>query len=503
MRIFFQFSTFFSILGLVLTSIFLLKIKFLYYDVIVTTKPKYFRYEFVDIKVLSKIPLENPPKVFVFKNNRIVETIGKRKIFKMKFKDNIWFLNWPPPWNPPLGRYSVQIYFPGIQRYKLKSTEFEIVARPKKNLKPVLAVDFENIKPLQTIKIKNPDGEIRNYKGLIDWTKFVGGNTLWILGAATLYYQKLDEGFPFVSYNFPLFEKIADECHKENLKFGVWIMCYLTDGNPKNKPNYKFAIDYDPVVGIFESRAISILDTKRVEDLKNVVKKLSKIDIDYIGLDYIRNALGGYECVDEFVKDMDVETPKDWQDYTKDQRMIWLAKKKIARKDKILIDQWQWWRAHKISKIIAEIKPLIPNKKILWCFTLSWEKGWQHGQDPIMFHDAGMDLDAVMLYEADKQQFENLIKEWNNYVKKHQLNIIVGDVIDFPLHQNQGPEEYLRRNIVGIKKIYNDGITDGVFIHCLSRGLWGRLGPYKTIDWLTQAQTTIQEWKKLTSFSDF
>ena len=181
--------------------------------------------------------------------------------------------------------------------------------------------------------------------------------------------------------------------------------------------------------------------------------------------------------------------------------MGWLANEKVSRRNMNLIDQWNWWRAHKVSKIIRRITTEVKLKKPLWLFTLTWEKGWQHGQDPIMFADAGADIDALMLYEANREQFDMLLDEWHNYIKKGEANLVLGDVVDWPLHQNimnpPGPEEFYNRLIQATKRIYNNSNADAIFIHDLARALWGRIKPYSTEEWMISGAAAISEMRRL------
>ena len=196
-----------------------------------------------------------------------------------------------------------------------------------------------------------------------------------------------------------------------------------------------------------------------------------------------------------------VTLPEGWEKYNSARRMGWLANEKVSRRNMNLIDQWNWWRAHKVSKIIRRITTEVKLKKPLWLFTLTWEKGWQHGQDPIMFADAGADIDALMLYEANREQFDMLLDEWHNYIKKGEANLVLGDVVDWPLHQNimnpPGPEEFYNRLIQATKRIYNNSNADAIFIHDLARALWGRIKPYSTEEWMISGAAAISEMRRL------
>jgi len=480
-------------------------------------KKEFFRYEFVKIfaeikgykNIVDKKTNTLPLKIFVTYNNKPIQTIGRKKIFKFKHdnKNKKWFVNFPCPWNPPLGKYKIiPILDQNLRDKKIPIfvEDFIIKGRPLPEMPSGFGVlTLEGISPLRSLKVRGPGGEIKGWQGLIDWTEFIGADAFWCLGGSTTYYKKkLSDDFPFVDCNFDLFCEVAKECHKRGLKFGVYTFGYMTFGDESTRPNYKYAWTYEDGE-LKETRAISLSDEKRVDDLIKFYKRLNQIpEIDFYGIDYIRNALGGYELVDDFVQDMEVEVPSDWNKFSKEDRIIWLAKKKIARKDKVLIDQWQWWRAHKVSHIIRRIKEKAEIKKPFWAFTLSWEKGWQHGQDPVMFADAGVDINPVMMYECNREQFDELIKEWNRYLRKGQSNLMIGDVVDWPLHQwttdPPGPKEFYDRKIISVKKMFNNGFVEGVFVHDIGRALWGRLGPYTIYEWLLAGASAISKMRELT-----
>ncbi|MFN3966750.1 MAG: hypothetical protein ACK4JE_03525 [Endomicrobiia bacterium] len=480
-------------------------------------KKEFFRYEFVKIfaevkgykNLIDKKTNTLPLKIFVTYKNQPVQTIGKKKIFKFKYDKKIkkWFINFPCPWNPPLGKYKIiPVLDENIRDKKIPIIveSFIIKSRHLPKMPSGFGVlTLEGISPFKSLRVKAPGGETKGWQGLIDWAEFIGADAFWCLGGSTSYHnKKLSEEFPFIDYNFDIFSEVAKECHKRGLKFGVYTLAYMTFGEQILRPNYKYAWTYENGE-LKETRAISLADEKRFNDLIKFYKRLNQIpEIDFYGIDYIRNALGGYELVDDFVKEMEVEVPPNWQNFSKEERMTWLAKKKIARKDKVLIDQWQWWRAHKCSHIIKRIKESAEIKKPFWAFTLSWEKGWQHGQDPVMFADAGVDINPVMMYECNREQFDTLIGEWNSYLKKGQSNLMIGDVVDWPLHQYTtdppGPKEFYDRKIISVKKMFNDGFVEGVFVHDIGRALWGRLGPYTIYEWLLAGASAISKMRELT-----
>jgi len=126
-------------------------------------------------------------------------------------------------------------------------------------------------------------------------------------------------------------------------------------------------------------------------------------------------------------------------------------------------------------------------KKPVWLFILGWEHGRQHGQDPLMFNDAGATMLAVMLYESDAANCAALTRRWAQYVTRGQVNLVLGESVDWDLLQQStdppGPAEFYRRLSEGIDGFYRNGPVEGAFWHDLHRASWGRRGPYTRLEW--------------------
>ena len=121
-----------------------------------------------------------------------------------------------------------------------------------------------------------------------------------------------------------------------------------------------------------------------------------------------------------------------------------------------------------------------------------------------MMRDAGVDLDAVMLYEADEMMFRGLVSHWGSYARRDQFDVIVGDQTDWVLHQKtlipSGPESYADRLLRAARGFSTDRKpVRGFFIHDLHRMLTNgkRMGPYKTMEWMTAAGYAISELRRM------
>ncbi|MDD5131203.1 MAG: hypothetical protein PHH44_00915 [bacterium] len=432
--------------------------------------------------------------VFVEKNNKPIDTVGGKKGALLKYNSrlHIYEAAWPVPWNAPDGLYTAKLTIPREKsKPRILTTTFEIERITPPAIKPGMGVlTLESSAILETAKVKHPDGTIGNWENIFAWADFMAADTVWYLAGQTASWgARIDSNSPWIQSNINFVPKFAKAAHSKGLKFGAWVACFLTFGDTINKANYQFAYNYDRKAGTcVPTRSVSIGDQKRREDIIKLLKRLANTPgVDYIGLDYIRNAIGGYEMVDQFIAEMNPELPENWSKFDKMNRMCWLGNEVQKRQKMKLVDQWNWWRAHYIAQVVREIIGRVNTSKPLWCFTLSWEKGWQHGQDPVMMNDAGAAIDAVMLYECDRGQFNDLLKDWNRYVGKNQVNLFGGDVVDWNLHQftvnPPGPQEFYDRMMLAHHKMSGDGRNKGMFWHDLARGLWGRLGPYSINEW--------------------
>ncbi|MFH1378696.1 MAG: hypothetical protein ABII23_00325 [bacterium] len=480
--------------------------------IIMPSRPIYYHHQFIELRArvrpspFKRKLIQDGIPVSILKDNRIIKGIGNREVNRMQYdpKKDMWYLYWPCPWNASAGLYKPLIpqennnaETPGIDYL---AHNFTISRKALYNIpKPVSVMTYETNDTISSIHPPLISGGTGQWQNIFDWCEFTGTDVLWILGGQTAYFsEKLDIDFPWLTNNLSFLSALGKKAHTRGVQFGAYAMAYLTFGKEELKPGrYEYAIDYNyKTDSLFTTRSVSLRDVQRKKDIIEILKIFDSVDeMDYIGLDYIRNALGGYELVDEFVHEMNVDLPPYWDEMERTRRMKWMARKKVQRQDMDFIDQWQWWRAHVSASLVEEIKKEVNSSKPFWVFTLSWERGWQHGQDPVMMSDAGADIDAVMLYEADKEEYADLLKHWHTYASKTQVNLIVGDVVDWNLHQKTsnpaGPEEYFYRNIKAVDLSYTDGPAKGVFLHDLNRIMWGRRGPYSRVEWALAGAASV------------
>jgi hypothetical protein len=469
-------------------------------------KMAYLHYNFVEVLINDRYRHLEDENIYaeIFLNDEAVSTIGGQKKIKFKYdeENKQWRGKFPVPWGAPEGIYSIRLVKDGK---KIGWDEIFLIKTRKPAIEikePFKIMNLESMKRIKTFKARGPFGKRGNYKVIYDWMEYIGSNTLFYIAGQTASYKKNDikSDYPWVKDNLETLKMFSSETKKRGLNFGGWISCFRTFGKRSLKPEwYKYSYKYRFKSNtVYETDGISILDNRRVDDIVDLVKELNEVEtVDYIGLDYIRPAGGGLELVSEFVKAMEIDVPDNWENYSSTDRMKWLGRivTRSNNRGVSVIDKWNWWRAQRISRIIRRIKEDVDLKKPLWTFVLSWELGHQHGQDPYMFNDAGIDLITIMMYETDAPRYDHILSAWSRYLKDNQtMNIAIGNQIDWILHQNtihpSGPAEYARRLDEGIKQIGN---LKGVFFNDFARAMWGRLGPYKSAEWLLAGASTFKK----------
>lgn len=377
--------------------------------------------------------------------------------------------------------------------------------RPREVPAGLCAVTLESREDFAGRQIPLPDGGSGDWRGLFDWAQFMGADTFWYLGGVTVNPSTgADLGYPWVSANLKQVPLFAREAHARGLNFGVWVQAYLTMGDPKEATRYRYAVDYDPRKGLLPTPAVSLFDERRLRDITELLRRFQEIpEVDMLGLDYIRTASdGGYEMTEEFAREMvPPELPRGWNEWSKAQQRVWLADKTEYRRDPEVADVWGWWRARLTSRLIHRIITEGKIEKPLWTFTLGWRHGQQHGQDPAMFANAGVALDAVMLYECDRKQFDMMVNDWREYCDATLIPLAVGEEVDWVVHQRtlrpSGPEEMYSRLRTATKSMAHKGLPRAMFWHDLSRALYSkRKGPYQGLEWAVAGARAFTELRE-------
>ncbi len=437
------------------------------------------------------------PRLGAERAGRIVPTVGG-VFFETaeRVAPGVWTARWPVPWNAPAGEYFPVLAGAGLGS-RLDTRPFRIERRVPRPLPPgFVAATLETADPLASFSVLGPDGRREDWRGLLDWAKALRADAVWMLGGQS----PGERGSVWRAGNIVRLDEVARECRSRGLKFGVYAEYSLTastDGERVGGYEYAREVqDGRPRL----TRAISLRDPRRPADAAAFLKPFAEDPaVDFVGLDYIRNALGGDELVDDFAAEMPgLALPPEWPRLTRAERMVWLARKRVMRGDAAFLDAWNWWRARRAALIVREVRARLGAGKPLWVFTLTWDKGWQHGQDAAMMNDAGADVDALMFYQADRRQFAAMLKQWHSYLRRGDAQVAPGEIFDWDLHQRDpsGPAEFSRRLDAALARVYADGPAQAAFFHDLARLASGRrLGPWGARGWARAARGVADRLK--------
>ncbi|MGD8717697.1 MAG: hypothetical protein PVH29_02635 [Candidatus Zixiibacteriota bacterium] len=454
---------------------------------VTTSQPSYLRYDIVEVRVradadvVGELTPDNTRGV-IKRDGEVVTTVGGIQDLTFRAgKDGGLVARWPIPWNPPLGKYSAEVGAETASGKFDAAAEFEIAGRKPAALdKPFCVVTLESDGRWERKYLASP-GENHDYTALVDWAEFMGADAFFTLvGITKAMYAPTMEN-PWYQHNLDFSPKLADECHARGIKFGGWIGSFLPYGKTQVPLPYKYSRNL--VEGEFwYTLHISLNDERRFAQVIELARTLQNDPhYDYVGLDYIRTGFGGYELVDEFVRDLAIDVPADWEQKSLEGQMWWLVAK-LRSRDQRMIELWQWWRARKVALTVKRIKDEAGITKPLFAYTLGWEMGHQHGQDILMMNDAGVDCCMVMLYEATKDEYDYLIKRWPEYLEEGQVNAVPGISVDRYLLLNKWnpnvnqPYEMFDRYLAAVEGFYGKGELEGLFWHDFERGLYSRRG---------------------------
>jgi hypothetical protein len=225
-----------------------------------------------------------------------------------------------------------------------------------------------------------------------------------------------------------------------------------------------------------------------------LLKQLNENElVDHIGLDYMRTDRGGLEFTDQFLSDMDVRVGAKLRKGTVQSRERWLGRILAHDEEPELEDLWNWWRAHKVAQVLKAMLEEANVRKPVWVFSLSWEQGHQHGQDPFMLIDAGLSFNAPMFYHANEDQFPQILNQWKRYLGEGNGTFILGQPVDSKLLVTRvgrpGPEEHYKRQMKSLKIADPQKHQLGFFWHDMDRAVGG--SGYSTREWAISAAATF------------
>lgn len=460
-----------------------------------TPKRDYLRYELVPL--VAKIewspgkPVEGVVPVIkaYHAENLVKNSMGE---FRLRYDDSseVYTGGWAIPFNPELGKYRLEVTVSlGSDRFSLQnSIEIEVDGRaPPPIDTAICAMTIEAQSDLIENPVSNPLGGKWDWRNYIGWAQLLCANTI-LYSVGWSVEGKVTSEDPWLSAGPTTFGKLAEEAHKNGFKFGGWIGSFLVWGKPELGLGYRYCWEYEDG-RLRRNHHVSMDDEKRIKDIAELAKKIEEDpNVDYVGFDYIRPGPGGLEMVNDFVDSLAIETPENWESLTIHERMRWLGKVLWHKSDSTVCARWDWWRAHKSGSVLARIIEEGQLRKPVWAFVLGWDKGHQHGQDPLMLSDAGASFCAVMLYESTAKEEKAMIGQWSRYLKGDEVNLIVGEAVDWVLmgesKEPEAPQEFTIRLSGGIRGLSSGYPTCGLFWHDLNRTHWGSLGPYSRIEWV-------------------
>ncbi len=459
------------------------------------SKISVFRYEpvVINASIYTKDTVKNISIYVRYKSDKIVKKNGddRYSINVFKIQNSQYRGTYLHPFGGSLGEYQAVVLVQtskGIYGY---TKDFTVKGRQSpaaKETKKIATLEYAI--DLTTKKVPSVEtGELTTFDAIYDWIRYMKCDIFWAIGGQTTGWTRgINSDEPWAKDMIKNIENLASSKKKGNVELGAYVMSYFAAGGGARKGGYDVSIGYNSETkSLVESRHISLSDTKRVRDIIDILKRYdSNPNISYVGLDFIRTGeVDGYEMVDEMVELTGVYVPANWQTMSKQARMKWLA---VNRGKKEIGMKWRWFRAHKESLIIKQIKESGIKKK-LWVFTLGWNQGQEHGQDPYMFFDAGIDYDAVMIYEASRAQHVGMLASWPRYLSG-EYNTLVGNMVDNRLQDGSlRPElEFMKRVYESEAKFNRSSRIRGVFFHDISRMLWSRF---------RGNGNTIREWANI------
>ncbi|PKL92231.1 MAG: hypothetical protein CVV21_05625 [Candidatus Goldiibacteriota bacterium HGW-Goldbacteria-1] len=478
-----------------------------------TDKPEYWRYEIVTVicefeapaaAILPSFKKKEQPSfrnmectAKIFHNNALVTTVGKTTTINLSYNRSTkqFTGKWPIPFNPKLGEYRAIVLLKDGSKKYAGNAAFKIKGRTAPELPKGFSV--MNIEPGDSIirRVPGVGGKaVKVWENYVLWSKFMGADAMWHCVGQSQIWNKPNavnsEEFPWDQKSVRQMGEVGEELHRHNIKYGTWITSFVLLGNRQDLSPYAHTTGYDKENDTLRNLIyVSIKDKKRHDDIAALLKKMnSNPNVDYVGLDYVRTDFGGYEYASEFVSDMPVRgVPYGWYSLSEEDRMLWLGRKIEKEKNRPVIEMWQWWRAHKMSQIIIYIREKAGVTKPMWAFTLTWEQGRQHGQDPLMFIDAGIDMTAAMYYSIDKLTYPMMITDWRNYLSRGKTSLVAGQCVDWNLlgktYDPSGPDEHFLRQQLLVDRLIGVNPSLGLFWHDLTRAFLSTSGPYSSLEW--------------------
>ncbi len=458
---------------------------------IILNKEKYYRFEIVRANLIAKSRINlSDLDLTVTRGKYIIPNVGGKSDFFFRYKNKTIYANFALGYNPSPGEYVINVKSKSNPEWEGIKKPFQLLKRKVPPLQKGFSVVNWEYNGSLKFNIRGPYGNRGGAEQLIEWLKYMDVDAFWLLGAQTSgWYKYTTPTTPWVKSGLRNLGELGRLSKERDLLVGAYVMSYYTPANGKKLVGYNPSLGYNPKINKLEdSLHISLLDQKRLNHIIEVMKGFqADPNIDFVGLDFIRTGRAdGYEMGPQVVEDMNIKTPPEYESYNTIQKIKWFARKVENLSNRREVTKWRWWRAHRVATIANTVIREAQLTKPLWVFTLGWNHGQQHGQDPYMFFDAGVFIDAIMLYEANRIQFRNMMIQWPNYMRDYQNNLVIGNASDVRFLDNKigsYAAEYIFRSKKAFRKIYRDSYAKGLFLHDLSRVLWSSKRGYNVDDW--------------------
>ncbi|HMB00341.1 MAG TPA: hypothetical protein VKS21_05075 [Spirochaetota bacterium] len=471
---------------------------------LILSKEKYFSFELIKLCLVAQKKLNlRDLKIFVKRNNYIFPNVGGENDSFFKYKDKTIYSTIALGYNPSPGTYKVVVKSRSVPQWEGLVKKFTLLRRKVPVLKKGFAVvNMERTSSFAKIKIKGPYGDIGGYEKIGSWAKFMDADAFWMLTAQTTGWDnKINSSSPWVKSGFRNLDLLAPVLKSNNLQVGAYIMSYYTPAKGfKKVKGYSSSLGFSQNSRLYESSHVSLNCQNRFNDILQAMRELENhSQVDFIGIDFIRTGKAdGYEMGPQVINEMNIRVPAEYHQMSYSSKVKWFARQIEKVKNPKTILKWRWWRAHRTAEIVNRLITIGNISKPVWCFTLGWEHGKQHGQDPYMMFDAGAFIDAVMLYEANATQFKNMMVQWHHYMRYNKNNLIIGNAADVRLLDGKSGHpavEYVYRTRKGAANIYKNGFAKGVFFHDIDRALWSSKRGISTKEWAIVNGHAVSEYR--------
>jgi hypothetical protein len=475
-----------------------------------TGKDRYVRYELVDITASlgqSETAAAFPEVLHatIWRGRQKVISVGElQRVPLRRNGESEWRGYWPIPFNPALGAYRLRLNTLDPEGRTLTAVaDFSLAGQPPYTLPAGFSVVTDEggkNGPYATPGLQA--GEPAGLRNLIRWADYMGADAFWqCVGQTQVWGELKPENFPWAAGSLNMAKKVGAWAHAAGMKYGAWITAFVVIGQNIEASGYRFTTGYDKKTGRLRPlHYISLGDEKRLADLAGLMKEFAAApEIDYLGLDYMRTDFGGYEFATEFVRDMSIPAPPEWDAWSGEQRSLWMAKLIEEERNPAARDRWEWWRAHKVALVITRLLAEVKAEKPIWIFSLGWVTGHQHGQDVAMMRDAGIQFNSPMFYSIPKDSYQNMLTDWQDYLRRTPASLVIGECVDWNLLGRtldpSGPQEHLDRQLQALAQLGPKAHSFGFFWHDLARSHFGARGPYGTLEWVLAGTSTFTQLK--------